>query len=217
MFTGLIENTGKVTAAKISDNALLLEIESKKLASELKIGDSIAINGACQTVTEITNNSFKVYASPETMKITAFNELKAGIYVNLERPLKLSDRLDGHLVTGHVDSTAVVSDIANDSGSTVISFETSGEIARQIVKKGSITIDGISLTVCDIKNNIFSVSVIPHTRDNTCIRFYTKGTKVNIETDLIAKYIEKYLLSNDNINNEVSAIDMNLLEKNGFI
>ena len=217
MFTGLIEDTGKVTAAKISDNALLLEIESKKLASELKIGDSIAINGACQTVTEITNNSFKVYASPETMKITAFSELKAGMYVNLERPLKLSDRLDGHLVTGHVDSTAVVSDIANDSGSTVISFETSGEIARQIVKKGSITIDGISLTVCDIKNNIFSVSVIPHTRDNTCIRFYTKGTKVNIETDLIAKYIEKYLLSNDNINNEVSAIDMNLLEKNGFI
>lgn len=217
MFTGLIEDTGKVTAAKISDNALLLEIESKKLASELKIGDSIAINGACQTVTEITNNSFKVYASPETMKITAFSEFKAGMYVNLERPLKLSDRLDGHLVTGHVDSTAVVSDIANDSGSTVISFETSNKIARQIVKKGSITIDGISLTVCDIKNNIFSVSVIPHTRDNTCIRFYTKGTKVNIETDLIAKYIEKYLLSNDNINNEVSAIDMNLLEKNGFI
>ena len=216
MFTGLIEDTGKVLNASFSDGGLYLEIESNHIINDVKIGDSIAINGACQTVTDKTLTSFKVFASPQTLAVTTFKELKCGSLVNLERAMHLSDRLDGHIVTGHVDGTAVVKEIKKTGNSVLITFTASEKLARQIVKKGSVSIDGISLTVFDINKNIFNIAVIPHTYENTCIRFYQKGTRVNLETDILAKYVEKYLLSDDNIKDTTSPIDMNLLEEKGW-
>ena len=217
MFTGLIEDTGKVINASFSDGALYLEIESAKLVQQIKIGDSVAINGACQTVTDKTHSTFKVFASAQTLSVTTFNDINKGYFVNLERAMRLSDRLDGHIVTGHVDGTAVVEEISKTGDSILFTFTTQDTLCKQIVKKGSVAIDGISLTVFDTNKNTFKIAVIPHTFDNTCIKFYKKGTRVNLETDILAKYVEKYLLSNDNIKDNSSAINMNLLEKNGFI
>lgn len=216
MFTGLIEETGKITKVDKEFNALYLTVECNKVLEGLKIGDSVAINGACQTVTQISAKSFKVFASSETLSVTTFKELKAGDIVNLERTLRLGDRLDGHIVSGHVDGIATVSDLQNNGETTIFVFTTDNSLALQIVKKGSVAINGISLTVAEISGNTFKIAVIPHTLDNTNLKYLKINDKVNLETDILAKYIEKYLLSNDN-SNKATTIDMNLLERNGFL
>lgn len=217
MFTGLIEEIGTISNIHKSDNSVYLTVDCTKVLDGMKIGDSISINGACQTVTEFNGKSFKVFASSETLSVTTFNSFKTGQKVNLERTLRLSDRLDGHLVSGHVDGTAEVKEIKNIGETTEFYFETSKELFRQIVKKGSVTVDGISLTVAEINDNCFKIAVIPHTLKSTNFQYLKHNDKVNLETDIVAKYIEKYLLSNDNINNTNARIDMNLLERNGFL
>ena len=217
MFTGLVEEIGKVIRADKGNNSLYLTIGCTKILEGLKIGDSVAVNGACQTVTEILPQGFKVFASSETLRVTTFNNLTSGYYVNLERTLRLCDRLDGHIVSGHIDGTAKLQRIEKDGESFVFTFLTDNSLARQIIRKGSVTIDGISLTVADINDNVFKIAVIPHTYANTTLKYLKTEDLVNIETDVIAKYVEKYLLSNDNNSKNATTIDMNLLERNGFL
>ena len=217
MFTGLVEEIGKVIRADKGNNSLYLTIGCTKILEGLKIGDSVAVNGACQTVTEILPQGFKVFASSETLRVTTFNNLTSGHYVNLERTLRLCDRLDGHIVSGHIDGTAKLQCIEKDGESFVYTFLTDNSLARQIIRKGSVTVDGISLTVADINDNVFKIAVIPHTYANTTLKYLKTGDLVNIETDVIAKYVEKYLLSNDNNSKNATTIDMNLLERNGFL
>ncbi len=216
MFTGLIEETGKVIDIQKTAETLYISIQCSDVLNGLRIGDSIAVNGACQTVIEMNNDSFKVFASSETLKITNFNILKAGDIVNLERALKLSDRLDGHLVTGHIDSTGILKNIDMNGDNITITVDVNSAIAGQIVKKGSVALNGISLTVSDILEGCFKVAIIPHTFNNTNLKYLKRGSVINIETDIIAKYVEKYLLSNNNTN-KTSSIDIKLLAENGFI
>ncbi|MBS4760626.1 MAG: riboflavin synthase [Clostridium sp.] len=213
MFTGLIEEIGIISNIKKQNSSVLLTVKCKKILDGLKIGDSVGINGACQTVTEINTSEFSVFASYETLAVTNFTNLKVGDEVNLERTLRLSDRLDGHIVSGHIDGIAKVTSVEKIGETTKFSFETSHELAKQIVKKGSVSIDGISLTVADINKNVFSIAVIPHTLKSTTLHNLRIGSSVNLETDMIAKYVEKYLLPNDNNSN----IDADFLERNGFI
>lgn len=217
MFTGLIEEIGNIQEIKASDNSLYINIGCSKVLDGLKIGDSVAVNGACQTVISMDAKSFTVFASSETLNVTTFKNFKRADKVNLERTMRLSDRLDGHLVSGHVDGLAIVKNISKIGETTEFTFETAGAISKQIVKKGSVAIDGVSLTVADISNSIFKIAIIPHTLSETNLKYLKTGDRVNIETDMIAKYIEKYLLSNDNNSNTDSRIDINLLERNGFI
>lgn len=214
MFTGLIQEIGTIIELSQSNANMYITIACDKVLDGINIGDSIAINGACQTVIEFNNNSFKVFASTETMKVTTFSKFKINDKVNLERTLRLCDRLDGHIVTGHVDGIAKINNINKTSETTILSLELPSEIVKQVVHKGSITIDGISLTIASINNNTVEIAVIPHTLTSTNLFYKNNGDYVNIETDILAKYIEKYLSSNNNIN---SNITMDLLERNGFI
>lgn len=217
MFTGLIEETGIVKGIDKTPEAFYLSVECRKVLDGLKTGDSISVNGACQTVIEHTQKSFKVFASSETLKITTFSDFVIGQCVNLERTLCLCDRLDGHIVSGHIDGIAHVKNIEKNGNTIILAIETSEDLSKQIVKKGSIAIDGISLTVAEIDGNTFKTAVIPHTFENTNLKYLNVSDKVNIETDILSKYVEKYLLSNDNVNNKASTIDLNLLERNGFL
>lgn len=213
MYTGLIEEIGTITELKKTGDSLYLKVGCHKVLDGLKIGDSLAINGACQTVIEFTNTDFKVFSSSETLKITTFKDFKTGQKVNIERTMRLSDRLDGHLVSGHVDGVAKVKSIKQNGETTIFEFETSSELSRQIVKKGSVTIDGISLTVFETIGNLFKIAIIPHTLKSTTLVDLKQGANVNLETDMIGKYIEKYLSSNNN----KEKIDANFLERNGFL
>lgn len=177
-----------------------------------KIGDSIAINGVCQTVTKLGSNFFEAQVSTETLSVTTFSNLKRSDTVNLERALTLNSRLGGHIVSGHVDGLAKVKTITKQSDFYVLKFELEKDSAKYVVKKGSVTINGISLTVANIDNNVFEVAIIPHTFENTCLKNLKSGDFVNLETDVLAKYVEK-LLSTDN---NSSKIDENFLKENGF-
>lgn len=217
MFTGLIEEIGTITGLKKSDNSLYITVKCSKVLDGIKIGDSIAVNGACQTVIEFGNEYFKVFASSETLAVTAFSSYKTGQKVNLERTLRLCDRLDGHMVSGHIDGIANVKSISKTGETTVFAFDAPAMLSGQLVKKGSVAIDGISLTIADIEGESFSIAVIPHTLENTTLQYLKAGSTVNIETDIIAKYIEKYLLSNNNITSKSTSVSMDLLERNGFL
>ena len=213
MFTGLVQETGLITNIEQNNNSLILTIKASSVLNDAKIGDSIAINGACQTVTELMNDEFKVFVSSETLRVTTFKELKTGSIVNLEKTLRLSDRLDGHLVSGHVDCVGKFLNKKNNGDTVEMYFEIPNGFVKQTVKKGSISINGISLTIADINDNKIMIAVIPHTIENTNLKHLKSGDNVNIETDMIAKYVEKYLSSNHNSSN----IDMNFLERNGFL
>ena len=213
MFTGLIQEIGTIKEINAVDGAMYLSITCSKVLNELKIGDSIAINGACQTVINFDCNSFRVFASSETLKVTNFNKFVIGEKVNLERTLRLCDRLDGHIVSGHIDGIANIKNILNNGQNTTITIEFPNNLTKQIVNKGSVTIDGISLTVINVTTNTFDIALIPHTLNSTNLQYKNVGDTVNIETDVIAKYVEKYLSSNNNSNN----ITMDLLERNGFL
>lgn len=213
MFTGLIQEVGTVEIIKKGNASIILTVKADKVLNEVRIGDSIAINGACQTVIELNDSTFSVFVSAETLSITTFSKFKVGSVVNLERTLRLSDRLDGHMVSGHVDGIAKLCAKNKVGDAYEFIFEAENRLCKQIVKKGSVTIDGISLTVADITDKLFKIAVIPHTYENTNLCTLTIGDNVNIETDIIAKYVEKYLSSNDNRSN----IDMNFLERNGFL
>ena len=191
MFTGLIEDLGKVIDISVSSKGAELVVETK--LSDIKIGDSVAVNGACLTVTEIRGNKYSFDVSPETLKRTNLGLLKRGDYVNLERALKVGDRLGGHIVQGHVDFTSKIKALKFLGEHYELVIEIPNNWVSYIVEKGSIAIDGISLTVNYIRNNSAYINIIPHTYERTNLRFRKNGDWVNVETDIIGKYVINYL------------------------
>jgi riboflavin synthase len=195
MFTGIIEEIGTVEGISKQGRNLKLIIKAHKILDDLKVGDSININGACQTIIETDAESFIVEAVEETLRKTNFGQLRKNDAVNLERALKSSDRLGGHLVTGHVDCVGKIKSIVKKEGSFLYEFELPEKYSAYLVEKGSVAVDGISLTVVKIKENSFIVSIIPFTLENATLGTKKVGDLVNIETDLIGKYVERILIA----------------------
>ena len=215
MFTGIIEETGKIKSFKKLTNGAELIIAANIVLSDTKIGDSICVNGVCQTVKDLSDGSFSVMLSDETLEKTDFINAKQGQTVNLERALTLNTRLGGHIVSGHVDCVGQIISIEKLSDFYNIEFEIPEEMSKYIVNKGSITINGISLTVAKTEGNKFKAAIIPHTYENTNLKYLQIGSNVNIETDILAKYVEKLLFSNNN--SVKQEIDMEFLKENGFV
>tara|TARA_Y100000385_G_C12875755_1_gene543588 strand:+ start:23 stop:613 length:591 start_codon:yes stop_codon:yes gene_type:complete len=190
MFTGIIESLGKVIEIEKEKKNIHFTIESP-ISKDLKVDQSVAHNGVCLTVTEKTNRHHKVTAIDETILKTNFNDLKVGSSVNLERCLKMGARLDGHMVQGHVDDVAICEKVIEDNGSWRYIFKGNEEAKRLLVNKGSVCINGVSLTIVESNELIFDVAIIPYTYDNTTFKFIQKGQAVNIEYDIIGKYILK--------------------------
>jgi len=193
MFTGLIEDVGEVARLKFRDGSAVLTIRTRLSVRSMALGASIAVNGACLTVVRKGKGTFTVDVSPETLRRTNLSVLAVGGLVNLERPLRLGERLGGHLVTGHVDGTARVAAIKEQGDFTFFAFRLPSALARFVVPKGSVAVDGISLTVNECSPNRFSVAIIPFTFEHTNLRGRRVGDKVNIETDLIGKYIHSLI------------------------
>ena len=215
MFTGLIEEIGEIKSIQKGTKSARITIKAEKIFEGTKLGDSISTNGVCLTVTELNKNSFSVDVMAETIRNSNLGKLKPGSYVNLERALKLSDRLGGHMVSGHIDGTGTIVDFYNEENATWVSIETTVDILKYIVHRGSITIDGISLTVAYVDENIFKVSIIPHTKGETTLVMKKTSDEVNLECDMTAKYIEK-LLKYGEVPKKKKSISMDFLEKNGF-
>ncbi|MGY5354714.1 riboflavin synthase [Wenyingzhuangia sp. IMCC45467] len=190
MFTGIIETSGVVKNLVFKNTNLDITISSS-ITNELKIDQSVAHNGVCLTVVNIDKDEYTVTAIAETLEKTNINSLKIGEKVNLERAMKLGDRLDGHIVQGHVDQTAVCTNIENKNGSWEFSFEYDKSLGNLTIEKGSITIDGTSLTVVNSGKNSFSVAIIPYTYEHTRFKQYKIGTIVNLEFDVLGKYVKK--------------------------
>ena len=193
MFTGLIEDVGKIDVLRIAKNSAVLTVKTKLPVPSMPLGASVAVNGACLTVVKKSKHVFTVDVSPETMKRTSLQTLSVGSLVNLERPMRLQDRLGGHLVTGHVDGIATVTAIKPEGDFTVFSFRVPAALGQLLVSKGSVAVDGISLTVNDCRREGFSVAIIPFTLQHTNLRARRVGDKVNVETDLIGKYVQSFL------------------------
>ncbi len=199
MFSGIVEEVGRVTEITQTEDGCRLTIGAKKVVDPVNLGDSISVDGICLTVVSFDAQSFSVEAVLETMRRTKLGDKKVGDGVNLERAVTLSDRLGGHLVTGHIDAVATVTQIEDDGFSKVITFELPGELAPYFVPKGSVAIDGVSLTVVDCPvprgedKFHFSVALIPHTLEATTFKSLKPGLKVNVETDVIARYVARWL------------------------
>jgi riboflavin synthase len=217
MFTGLVEELGKVKTVARGVKSVRLTVEASKVLEDVKLGDSIAVNGTCLTVVEYNENCFTADVMPETVDRTALANLKNGTRVNLERTLSIGDRFGGHIVSGHIDGIGIILTKDNNDNAIIVKIEASSEVMRYIVKKGSIAIDGISLTVVDYGENWFTVSLIPHSAAVTTLGFKKPGDVVNLETDIIGKYVEKLLsLNSAKQQSKNSAIDINFLHENGF-
>jgi len=191
MFTGLIQDVGKIAALRVNKRSAVLAVETSLPVRSMKLGDSIAVNGACLTVMKKGKHTFTVDVSPETLNRTSLAILGIGSLVNLERPLQLQDELGGHLVTGHVDGIAVVESIETQGEFTFFTFRVPVQLGAFLVSKGSVAVDGISLTINECSRRRFSVAIIPFTLEHTNLRARRVGDKVNIETDLIGKYVQK--------------------------
>jgi riboflavin synthase len=191
MFTGLVEDVGRVESLVTNKQSAVLTVESGLPIPATSLGGSIAVNGACLTVVQKTKKSFSFDVSPETLERTSLATSKPGTLLNLERSMRLDDRLGGHLVTGHIDGVGIVRSIERKGDFTVFSFRIAQRLGSLLVSKGSVAVDGISLTVNGCGRREFNVAVIPFTLQNTNLRVRRVGDKVNIETDLIGKYVQK--------------------------
>ncbi len=216
MFTGLIQSVGLIHSFTRHGHSAQLRISSSLVAEDLQLGESIAVNGACLTVTAWDNTSFTVDVSPETLKCTTLSQLPINHPVNLERAMRLSDRLGGHLVSGHIDCIALVRRRYEDQNAIRFEFSISKEIIRYLVAKGSVAVDGISLTVNKVELDMFTVSVIPHSLKMTTLKDCREGSQVNIETDLIGRYVERLMQSKIGSTGK-SKVDFDFLAKNGFL
>ncbi len=213
MFTGLIEDIGTVTAFERRGAAAVLSLSTTLPVRDIALGDSIAVNGACLTVTSMSGNMISFDVSPESLTCTTLGSLKSGNRVNLERALRLGDRLGGHIVTGHIDCIGSLARITETSGNRVLEFTLPPENARYLITKGSVAINGISLTVNRVGKAEFSVNIIPLTQSATTLDTIRSGDSVNIETDIIGKYVER--LSQPWQKN--SGLTMSTLAENGFL
>ena len=214
MFTGIIEAIGSVARLQQLGSDWRLAIISEKLdLSDVVLGDSIAVNGCCLTVVELEKNIFSADVSNESMRCTALGEFKEGTRVNLEKAMLASGRLGGHIVSGHVDGVGTLIESTEDGASISLVYEAPKEIAKYIAGKGSVCIDGISLTVNEVSGQKFTVNVIPHTQTETIIGDYKAGQNVNLEVDIIARYLERLLQGANSSEGELSK---NFLSKHGF-
>jgi riboflavin synthase len=190
VFTGLVADLGKVEAVDATPDGVRLTV-STALAGELGLGDSVAVNGVCLTATTVQDGTFTADVMNESLRRSALSELVAGSAVNLELPLRAADRLGGHFVQGHVDGVGVVRDVRSDGFSRVVTIGVDGDLLRYVVEKGSIAVDGVSLTVSAVDESSFSVSLIPETLERTTLGTAEVGRPVNLEVDVLAKYVEK--------------------------
>lgn len=216
MFTGLVAELGSVEKLAQQGNSFHLTVAATKVMQNLKIGDSVAVNGVCLTVVHLGDASFTADVMPETVRLTNIGLLHAGDRVNLERTLRLCDGLDGHIVSGHVEGLGTIASRRPDGIAMVVTITTPPELLKYIIKKGSIAIDGISLTVTEVTETSFSVSLIPHTAKETTLGFKDVGDRVNLETDIIAKYVER-MLGFQKKEEKAPLLDKSILFENGFM
>ena len=217
MFTGIVEEVGKVVNVRKAGMSSVMEIEGNIIFDDIKIGDSISVNGVCLTVTNFANSIFRADIMEATMVSSSIGYLKAGSSVNLERAMPANGRFGGHIVTGHIDGTGIITAIEPRAGSLLYNFTTAPPVMVYIIKKGSVAIDGISLTVADVWDNGFSVGIIPHTQTVTTLYTKKPGDIVNLENDIVGKYIERLLLSSQpNAPSTKLNITKDFLTKHGF-
>ena len=194
MFTGIVEEVGKVASIRKGAHSCTLTVSASKVLADVQLGDSIATNGVCLTVTSFTRTSFSADVMHETLNRSSLGQLRPGSAVNLERAMLMGGRFGGHIVSGHIDGTGTVANIKEDDNAVWYTINAAPAILRYVIEKGSIAIDGISLTVAAVDDTGFSVSVIPHTRANTALVEKRVGSVVNLENDCVGKYVEKLLL-----------------------
>lgn len=212
MFTGIIEEIGKIQGIQKRANSAALSVEASEIMQDSYLGDSIAVNGVCLTVTSVFPNGFTADVMHETLNRSSLGSMRIGSFVNLERAMPANGRFGGHIVSGHIDGTGTISDIRRDDNAVWYTIKAPSSILRYIIEKGSIAIDGISLTVAMVDNDSFSVSVIPHTASITTLSHHRIGDSVNLENDCIGKYVER-LMTKEIQNNNITA---EFLVKHGF-
>lgn len=213
MFTGIIEEIGTISHIAGVGQALRLTINCKRVLEDVHVGDSIAVNGICLTVTQFDSGSFQSDVMPETFRSTSLGELKAASRVNLERALPLGGRLGGHLVSGHIDGTGRIIRRKKENNALWLEIEASAAIMKYVVMKGSVTLEGTSLTVSALQDNHFAVSLIPHTAEMTTLAEKSTGSRVNIECDILAKYVEKLMHHEEK---EPGGLTINWLQEQGY-
>lgn len=215
MFTGLVEELGKVKHIARGAKSVRLTVAGHKVLEDVKMGDSIAVNGTCLTVVDFSRGWFTADVMPETVDRTALAALKSGDTVNLERTLRVGDRLGGHIVSGHIDGVGTILAKEQNDNAIVVRIGAGPEVMRYIIQKGSIAVDGTSLTVVDFGSDWFTVSLIPHTAANTTVGLKATGEPVNLEADIIGKYVEK-LLGFRQAAKPAEQITMEFLQQHGF-
>ena len=215
MFTGIIEELGTVKSVRPGADSAVVQVEARVVTEGLKTGDSVAVNGVCLTVVSFTKTDFSAEVMAETLRKSGLGELKAGDRVNLERALRLTDRLGGHMVSGHIDGVGVVESVVKEDIARVFKVRAPAEVLRYVIKKGSIAVDGISLTVSDLTDDSFSVSIIPHTAAMTTLGYRNPGDKVNLEPDMIVKYVERLLSGGES--KAPGGLSKSFLAEHGFL
>lgn len=213
MFTGLIEEVGEIKIVKESASSIKLGIKAEKVMKNISLGDSISVNGVCLTITSIEYSEFDVM--PETNRTTSLKDLKVGSKVNLERALKMGDRFGGHIVSGHVDGVGIVDKIRKDEIAIEFTVKLKSELASKLIYKGSVAVDGVSLTCSEVGSDYFKFYLIPHTQEETTLTEKREGDLVNIECDVIGKYIEKFIGIQSK--SKTSGITEEYLRENGFM
>ncbi len=225
MFTGIVEELGEILGRQHYKESIALLIKGGNVLDDLREGDSIAVNGVCLTVAKISAAAFYADVMPETLRKTNLDELKPGEKVNLERALPVGGRLGGHFVSGHIDGTGTIIGEKREGNAQIKRISSGNQVMRYLVAKGSVAVDGISLTVVDVDKVSFSVSLIPHTARHTTLGYKKSGDKVNLEADILGKYVEKILLNlalnpiagDDPAEKETKGVTLNLLAKKGFL
>jgi riboflavin synthase len=215
MFTGIVEEIGTVLSVRRGTTSSFIEIQGNKVIEGTKLGDSIAVNGVCLTVTALGKDSFRADVMNETLSRSSLGSLSSGSQVDLERAMAADGRFGGHIVSGHIDGTGTIAEIKKDGIAHWYTISAPPEIMRYIVEKGSVAIDGISLTVAKVMDSSFSVSIIPHTASQTVLSQRKPGDTVNLENDIIGKYVEKLMKPAEEKSSK-SGITMDFLARNGF-
>jgi riboflavin synthase len=217
MFTGIVEEMGAVTSMEHTLQGTRLTILASAVMGDLKIGDSISVNGTCLTVMTKGEQAFVVEVSPETLSVTTLGRLTGGAPVNLERAMKLNERIGGHLVAGHVDGVGTIRSRHQEGNAIILVIEAPPEVLRYCVHKGSVTVDGISLTINDLTDHSFSIAVIPHTAAVTTLGLKQVDDSVNLEADLIGKFVERLLQQRSQLPKRTPVVDKDYLQKRGLI
>ncbi|HDK7155834.1 TPA: riboflavin synthase [Clostridium botulinum] len=217
MFTGIVEEVGKISKIEEGKDFLHITIEGSKVLNPLNLGDSVAVNGVCLTVTNFNSSSFTTDVMAETLKKSSLKTLSKGSLVNLERAVTLNKPLGGHIVSGHIDGTGEIINIKKEGIATLLEVKTKGTLLKYMVPKGSVALDGVSLTLVDIKEKSFTVSLIPHTKEETILMNKNIGDIINIECDVLGKYIYKFMHLRKEEEALKSNINLDFLSKTGFL